>query len=240
MTAEPLVHHRVLMLVTSARPIMDEDGHRTGYYLPEAAHAYETFIKHGLEVDVASPEGGLAPLDEKSVELFATDELCKHFLADEHIQMKFRSTKKIEEVNPKLYEGVFIVGGHGPLFDMTEHQATQNLISAIYEQGGVVAAVCHGPAALLNVRLNDGSFLIRHRELTGLSNSEEPKDILRNLPYFLENKLKERGAKYSCAPPEQAHVVQSDRLFTGQNPASTLPLATSVLQHIFGGTEINA
>ena len=134
------------------------------------------------------------------------------------------------EVDWLDYTAIFYAGGHGVMWDFPENQELARIAAAIYVDGGVVAAVCHGPVALLNITLGDGSYLVAGKTVSAFTNEEEAAVGLTNVvPFLLEITLRERGAIISKAPNFQAHTAISERLVTGQNPASAAPVAQAVV-----------
>lgn len=220
----------VLLIVTNHEQL-GKTGKKTGYYLPEAAHPYYVFVKNGFKVVFASPNGGKSPCDEGSIKAFEKDEECVKFLNDKSIQDQLENTHKISELNPKDFVAAVFVGGHGPVFDIPEHKPTQDFVSAVYENSGVVGAICHGPACLVNIKLSNGEYLVKDKTVCGFTNKEEDLVQLTNeMPFLLETKLIERGAKFEGAEPWQCNVKVSERLVTGQNPASAGPSAEATVK----------
>jgi putative intracellular protease/amidase len=215
---------RILFVVSSAN-VIGPHNRATGNLLTEVANPYQTFKKQGYDIDVFSVNGGEAPID--MVEL--NDELNIAFLNGEG-SAAMKNTKKIDQVSVADYDAVFVPGGLAPVVDMPENTTVQNILSGMYEKGAVVSAVCHGPVALINVKLNDGSYLIDGKNVTGFSIAEEKNYAKEDVPFELEDALKNRGAKYSAAAPWQAYVVTDGRLVTGQNPASAKGVAESVIK----------
>jgi putative intracellular protease/amidase len=219
---------KVLIVLTSHSQLGDT-GKLTGYYLPEVSHPYFELKKAGLEVEFASIAGGKAPMDESSRDL--TDPINKKFLEDKKLVSMIENTKALSKVNAKDYAVIMFAGGHGTMWDFADSQAVQNISAKIYESGGVVAALCHGPAALVNIKLTNGQYLVAGKEVTGFSNAEEEAaKLTKIMPFLLETKLIERGARYSKAGLWQENVVVSERLVTGQNPASATKLAKEVIK----------
>ena len=124
---------------------------------------------------------------------------------------------------------MYFAGGSGPMFDLIDNKQAQKITRDIYENGGIVSADCHGPAALINVILTNGKRLIEGKHLTAKANSEEGFWARANYPFLLENKIKQLGGNYSSAKKSQPHVVVDGRLITGQNPASAIPMAKSLI-----------
>jgi putative intracellular protease/amidase len=191
------------------------------------SHPAAVFEANGIDFDIASPIGGKAPMDEGSRDL--SDPFNRRFLDIAENLHKLESTLRAEDVNPNDYAAIFYAGGHGTMWDFPENAALSTLAQKIYERGGIVAAVCHGPAALVNIRLSDKSFLIDGKNLTGFSNAEETAAGLEKvMPFLLEDRLRARGAAFTNAPLWQSHVVTDGRLVTGQNPASADGVSRSV------------
>jgi putative intracellular protease/amidase len=215
---------KILIIASSANQI-GPNNRATGSFLTEIAHPYETFKKQGYEVDIASVNGGEAPLDgmhEKD------EELNTAFLAGDGL-VKMKHTSPISEVNVSGYDAVFVPGGLAPMVDMPDNETIQAAIASTYERGAVVGAVCHGPVSLLNVQLSDGSYLVHDKNITSFSNAEEENYAKADVPFLLETALKDRGGKYTAAAVWQAHVIADGRLITGQNPASAKGVAEKMI-----------
>jgi putative intracellular protease/amidase len=119
------------------------------------------------------------------------------------------------------YAAIFYAGGHGTMWDFADHPELARMGGAIYDRGGVVGAVCHGPAGLVNIKLADGTYLVAGKNVAAFTNEEESAVKLEKVvPFSLQDKLVERGAKHQAAPKFDAKVVVDGRLVTGQNPAS--------------------
>ncbi|MBB6344767.1 putative intracellular protease/amidase [Nonomuraea muscovyensis] len=212
---------RVLIALTSHD---DLGGLRsTGYYVPEAAHPWKVFRDAGFEVDVASVRGGEPPQDGYD----AGDPDQVAFLTSGAAD----GTPRLAEVDGAAYDVVFYAGGHGTMWDFPQDPDVARVGREAYENGGVVAAVCHGPAALVNLTLSDGSHLVAGKRVAGFTNSEEKAAGAADVvPFLLADALKERGARHEGAGDWEPHVVVDGRLATGQNPASAAPLARRVVE----------
>ncbi|KAK0468241.1 ThiJ/PfpI [Desarmillaria tabescens] len=219
----------VLFVLTSADKNLV--GGQTGYYLPEAAHPYYTLAPH-VSIDFASPKGPNPPVDKGSVEAFAKDDESVKFLNDEAVKSKLANAKQLSTVNAKDYDAIFYVGGHGPVIDLPDDSVNIKLATEFYQSGKIVSAVCHGPAALLNVVDAEGKSIFSGKEFTGFSNTEEEAvQHVKAVPFLLETELSKRGGKYVKAEqPWGAKVVVDGNLYTGQNPASARPLAEEILK----------
>lgn len=219
----------VLMILTSHDELGDT-GRKTGFWLEEFAAPYYVFVDAGARVVVASPKGGQPPLDPKSDQADAQTEATARFHKDPAAQAVLASTRVLAEVADEDFDAVFYPGGHGPLWDLARDLDSLRLIERMYTAGKPVAAVCHGPAALCDARGPYGLPLVRGKEVTGFSDSEEAAAGLTDVvPFLVEDVLKWRGALYSKKPDWEPHVVTSENLVTGQNPASSAPAAKAVL-----------
>ena len=207
---------RILFVLTNHDELGDT-GEKTGYYLPEAAHPWKVLRDTGHEIDLASPRGGAVPVDPESEDL--DDEANAAFLEAEEEALE--NTLAASDVDPSDYDAVYYAGGHGTMWDLPDSEPLAELTRRIWEDGGVVAAVCHGPAGLVNVRLSDGSWLVEGREVSCFTDEEERAVEMDDVvPFLLESRLRERGAEMRKAEPWQEKVVVDGRLVTGQNPAS--------------------
>lgn len=217
-----------ILLVLTSHSALGDTGKKTGAYLPEIAHPYDVFTEAGLDVDFASIRGGHAPLDG----LDATDESSKRFLADPAMQARLGETLALASVDPAAYAAIFFAGGHGTMWDFPKDAAVGRAAGAIFERGGVVAAVCHGPAALLAVQAG-GAPLVRGKKVAAFTNAEEEAvGLTKVVPFLLADALIAAGAQHEGAPNFEAKVVVDGRLVTGQNPASARPTAEEVVRLI--------
>jgi len=223
---------KVLIVVTSHGQL-GTTGNPTGYYLPEVAHPWAELRERGIEVDIASPLGGKAPMDPKSDD--SPDKVTSAALATKEFRTKLENTIPLSRAVASEYRAIVFAGGHGTMWDFPSHPDVNRLTREIFEKGGVVGAVCHGPAALVDVRLSDGSFLVAGRKVAAFSNAEEAAIKLTDvMPFLLETKLVSRGGVYSSAPLWQSHVVVDGRLVTGQNPASATGVGAEVAKLLTG------
>jgi len=214
----------VLVIVTNTHEIGPHK-RKTGYFFPEIAHPVEVFERHGVAVEYVSPQGG-APSDDG---YDAADPAQLAFKNSKSIRRLGRS-RRLAEVDVLDYDAVFVPGGLGPMADIATDPDVKAAIARAWDGGLIVAAVCHGPCALLNVRLGDGSLLRKGRKLTSFSNREEEGYAAEDVPFLLEDALKAEGAEYYSVDPWQPKVVLDGRLMTGQNPASGGPLAEEIVK----------
>jgi putative intracellular protease/amidase len=207
---------KVLIVLTSHSTLGNTD-QPTGFYLPEVTHPEAVFEKAGLAIDYVSPKGGKAPMIGIDLE----DPLNQAFLDNPAKVTQVENTLAPAQVDPTQYDAIFYAGGHGTMWDFPENEALAAIASTIYEQGGTIGAVCHGPAGLVNLKLSNGEYLVKGKTVAGFTNEEEAAVGLSEVvPFLLEEKLTERGAFHTKVENFQAHVEVSGRLVTGQNPQS--------------------
>jgi putative intracellular protease/amidase len=209
---------RVLIVVTSHSQMGDTDK-PTGFWLAELTHPYYVIKDAGYDVEVASIEGGVAPIDPRSMD--TTDQVNRRFLQDADLMAKILNSRKLANLNPNDYAAILFSGGHGTMWDFPGDSAVNSMSAAIYEDGGIVGAVCHGPAALADVKLSNGEYLIEGKRFAAFTNEEETQvELDEVVPFMLQNRLIERGGIHVPAEPWQTNAVVDQRLVTGQNPQS--------------------
>lgn len=218
---------RVLIVVSGEG--RDAGKTRPGFEMDEFAQAWLIFRDNGLAIDVASPNGGKVEADKYD----AKEAFNASVLADPQAVSKLGATLATRDVRAADYKAVFVVGGKGAMFDLPVDKSLAALVADVYEAGGVVSAVCHGPAALVDVRLDDGTPLVAGKSLTGFSNEEETvfgKRWAKEFRFLLEDAMRERGARWQEAPLMMPKVVVDARIVTGQNPYSTPAAAEAVVR----------
>ena len=223
---------KILMVLTS-HDELGNTGKKTGFWVEEFAAPYYTFIDAGVEVTLASPKGGQAPIDPTStLEDFQTA-ATERYDGDDIAQAKIATTVKLSSLNEIDFDGVFYPGGHGPLWDLTDNTDSISLIESFLKAGKAVATVCHASAALLNVKQASGDFAIKGKAVTGFTNSEEEAvQLTEVVPFLLEDELIKRGGEYQKAQDWNAFAVQDGLIITGQNPASSALAAEKLLTHL--------
>lgn len=221
----------VLMVMTSHAKLGDT-GKTTGFYLGELTHPLEVFEKAGLPVELASINGGEPPVDGLELE----DAVNARYWNDKAFREKLSQTKILSDLDPSNYAAVFFVGGHGTMWDFPDDAAVQRFARELFEAGSPVGAVCHGPAALVNVKLSDGTYLVAGKEVSCFTNNEEEKvGLTKVVPFLLATKFEERGAKHLPAADFAKQVVASGKLVTGQNPASAAGVADKMVELLGAG-----
>jgi putative intracellular protease/amidase len=217
---------RVLFILTSHGQLA-ETGEDTGFYFGEMAHPWDALRCVGHSVDFASPRGGAAPRTRVKLD----DPMDRAFLEDREAVRAIDSTLALHEIDPADYDAVHLPGGHGTMWDFAQEPRVGEIVADVYERGGVVSAICHGPAGLVNARLGNGSYLVQGRRLTSFTDEEERAvGKAEVVPYLLETELRARGADHRKVASFDPHVEVDGRLITGQNPLSARLLANALVE----------
>lgn len=222
-----------ILLVLTSHDQLGDTGKKTGFWLEEFTTPYYVLKDGGAEVVLASPNGGQPPLDPKSDEPDLQTESTERFTNDVAAKKQLASTRKLSDLKAEDFDGVFYPGGHGPMWDMPDNPVSITLLESFVRAGKPVAAVCHAPAALVNIRDANGDYLVKGRKVTGFSNTEEDAVGLSDVvPFLLEDKLKERGGIYSKGADWGPFALEDGKLITGQNPASSQLVAEKLLAQL--------
>lgn len=220
---------KVLIVLTSHSEL-GNTGKKTGFWIEEFASPYYVMADAGVEVTIASPKGGQPPIDPKSDEPDAQTESTKRFKSDAALQDKLSHTVKLTDVNEKDFDAVFYPGGHGPLWDLANDQDSISLIEGFNKAKKPIAFVCHAPGVLIKVKGEDGNPLVKGKDVTGFSNSEEEAVQLTDVvPFLLEDEFKKLGGHYGKGPDWGSYVKKDGNLITGQNPGSSEEAAKVLL-----------
>lgn len=214
-TASHLPRRTLIVLTSHAK--LGSTGKSTGAYLSEITHVYWVLVRAGIEVDFVSPQGGQVPLDGLDRE----DADNALFLDDSAAIERLNHSMRPDDVDPSRYAAIYYAGGHGTMWDLPGEARLALIAAKIYEAGGIVSAVCHGPAGLVNIKLSSGTYLVAGNEVAAFTNEEERAvQLTEVVPFLLASTLVERGARLVAAPNFTNNVVISGRLITGQNPKS--------------------
>jgi putative intracellular protease/amidase len=225
----------ILFVVTGADHWTLADGteHPTGFWAEEAVTPAETFKEAGHTIVVATPGGVVPTVDPASLDPAVHgghDGAEKARKALEGIT-ELKQPIRLEDVDLADYDAVFYPGGHGPMEDLAVHAGSGALLTAALASGKPLAVVCHGPAALLAARNEDGSSPFAGYELTGFTNAEETQaGFADKAKWLLQDRLEDIGADFQESEPWAVHVVVDRNLVTGQNPASSASVAAELLK----------
>ena len=221
----------VLFVVTS-HAVKGDTGIPTGYNLAEVTHPLAKLQAAGIAVEFTPINGGEPPLDGLED---MNDPIIARYWADQDFRQAMAHTKAIAEINPSDYSAIFFAGGHGTMWDFPDNGDVHRAIREIYENGGIVSAVCHGPAALVNARLSDGSLLIADKNVASFTDDEEAEvqstDVV---PFLLASTLNAHGAHHHPAANWHEQVIVDGRLITGQNPQSGSALGEALRDALLG------
>ena len=229
------VSKKPILLVLTNHGKLGDTGKPTGFFLSEAAHPWKVFKAAGYTVEIASPAGGFAPLDPKSDDL--TDPANQTFWDANGKEVNgvkgVSETLDLSKLKPETYAAVFYAGGHGAMWDFAESEAVQKFTANVYENGGSVGAVCHGPAALAKVTLSDGSPLVKGKKVAIFTNAEEAAvELTSTVPFLLQDSLNAAGASSIVGENFKENAVRDGRLVTGQNPASATLAAKLLVESL--------
>lgn len=216
----PLTNHATL----------GETNEANGTFSPELTHALDVFLDAGYDYDLASINGGEVPIYGTDAE---NDAVNDKILKQAEFQSRLKATLPVSEVNISDYDAVFYPGGFGLLSDLADNSDFAKLSASHYENGGVLSAVCHGPAALLPIILSNGDKLLAGKSVTGFTREEEiDYETIDKIPFLLEEKLARNAKKYTKMQPWSEFVIEDGRVITGQNPSSAHAVAQAVVKHL--------
>lgn len=219
-----------ILLVLTSHNVLGDTGKPTGFWLEEFTAPYYAFKDAGAEVTVISPKGGHPPIDPKSDDPNNQTESMERFKKDPATQKVLAHSVKLTDVRADDYDAVFYAGGHGPMWDLSNDKNSIALIEDIYNAGKPVAAVCHGPCALLKATY-EGQPLVKGKRVTCFTNDEEEEvGLTKVMPFLVEDELKRLGGRFEKVANWGVFTIVDGRLITGQNPASSGPAAMELLK----------
>lgn len=221
---------RILMIVTSnAR--MGDTGQPTGLWAEELAVPYYALADAGVEVTLASPAGGPAPIDPGSVKpVGQNDPVVERFLADTVLQARIAATPKASEFDGAAFDAVFFPGGHGTMWDLPVDAGVTRAVERAFAASKLIASVCHGAAGLVTARRPDGHSIVKDLRVNSFTDAEETAVGLEKVvPFLLETRLRELGGRFEGTGNWQPFALRDGQLITGQNPQSSHLVAQSLL-----------
>lgn len=220
---------KVLIFVTN-HATLGETNEANGTFAPELTHALHVMLEAGLDYDLVSIKGGQAPLYGTDME---GDSVNADILANSEFQNRINNTIPASQINGDDYDAVFYPGGFGLLSDLASNEEVAKISAKHYEDGGVIAAVCHGPAGLLPITLSNGEKLIADKAVTGFTREEEVDyGTIDNIPFLLEESLARTAKQYNKVQPWGEFVVEDSRVITGQNPSSAHAVGVALVKHL--------
>ena len=235
-----MTQSKKVLIVVSNTAEFEKVGYRTGLWLSELTHFWDVLEKAGLSMDIASPAGGYVPIDPESllmpelIQMTGLKDAVNKRYEDRAFMNQLKNTQSVADADVDQYDAIYLTGGHGVMFDFANNEPLTQLIAEFYENNKIVAAVCHGPCGLLNVKLSNGNYLIKDKKLTGFSWKEEQLAKRDHaVPFRLQDELTQRGAHYEKALiPFTENVVEDGLLITGQNPKSAHAVGQAVLSRL--------
>jgi putative intracellular protease/amidase len=224
------IKNKKILFVVTSHDQLGNTGEKTGLWVEEFAAPYYHLLDQGVEITIASPKGGQTPIDPKSEQPENSTEDTKRYYADPATIEKLGSTVLLNEVSENDFDAVYYPGGHGPLWDLAEDTTSAKLIESFYQHQKPVSFVCHAPAALKHVKDSEGQPLVKGKNVTGFTNTEEDGvGLTEVVPFLVEDMLKENGGNYQKAGDWQPFAITDGLLITGQNPASSVLVADHLM-----------
>ncbi|QIA63114.1 type 1 glutamine amidotransferase domain-containing protein [Vibrio astriarenae] len=218
---------KVLIIVTNHATLGETD-QANGTYAPELTHVLSELLRAGFDYDIASIKGGRAPLYGTDIE---DDAVNAKVLADDDFLNSINNTIPVSQINVDSYDAIFYPGGFGLLSDLASNKDFATISAKHYEDGGIIASVCHGPGALLPITLSNGEKLLASKSVTGFTREEEIDfGTIDDIPFLLEESLARSAACYSKVQPWQEHVIVDGRVITGQNPTSAHGVGKAIVE----------
>ena len=219
-----------ILFVLTSHDQLGTTGKKTGFWVEEFANPYYTLLDKGATITIATPKGGAAPIDPSSDSPDAATADTDRFNNDAVAKERIANTKVLATINPDDFDAVFYPGGHGPLWDLANDATSIALIEKFNSQAKPIGFVCHAPAALKSVKNTDGTALVKGKNVTGFTNTEEAAVGLTDIvPFLVEDMLTANGGIYSKKDDWTAYAIQDENLITGQNPASSQLVAEKLL-----------
>jgi len=220
---------KVLIPVTNHATLGETD-QANGTYSPELTHAVHVFKENGIDYDIASIKGGKAPIYGTDIE---GDEVNQKVLDDEDFQNRINNTIPVDQLNIADYDAVFYPGGFGLLSDLATNEDFAKLSAEHYEKGGILAAVCHGPAGFLPITLSNGEKLLASKSVTAFTREEEiDYGTINDIPFLLEESLTRSAARYNKVQPWQEFIIEDGRVISGQNPTSAHGVGLAIAKQL--------
>ncbi|WP_328872705.1 type 1 glutamine amidotransferase domain-containing protein [Streptomyces sp. NBC_00287] len=215
--------------------LADGTRHPTGFWAEEAVAPYRRFTAEGHEVVVATPGGVVPTVDQGSLapEFNGGQEGADEVARALDAMTELKNPVRLEDVDLDDYAAVFYPGGHGPMEDLSADTTSGRLLVDVLDSGKPLGVVCHGPAALLAATREDGANAFAGYRIAAFTDAEETQAGLADrAKWLLESRLVEAGVNVRAGEPWAPHVVVDRNLVTGQNPASSAPLAAELLKKL--------
>ena len=219
-----------IVIVLTSHNVLGDTGKPTGFWLEEFTAPYYAFTDAGVEITVASPKGGQAPIDPRSDDPDTQTDTMVRFKKDPAAQKVLATTVTLADIEADDYDTIFYAGGHGPMWDLTNDKHSIALIEAFYNAGKPVAAVCHGPCVLRKASYKEEPIVKGKRVTCFTNDEEEAVGLTKVMPFLVEDELKRLGGHFEKVANWGVFTIVDGQLITGQNPASSGPCAKELLK----------
>jgi len=227
---------KILFIVSNQHTYGASDINASNHFA-EIVLAYDVLIKADYNVDFVSPKGGSIPIGY----LNTSDSIQKKYIYDFAFMDKLKNTKKPEEINPSAYRAVYYSGGGAAMFGVPENKKIQEISMDIYNNNGIVSAICHGTAGIVNLKTNEGKYLYNGKEVNGFPDMFENKEAkyYKQFPFSIEEIIKERGGNFIYSKEGWDNYYKVDgRLITGQDPTASASVAQKIIETLQKTTNI--
>lgn len=223
--------NKVLIVLTNTTNYANTD-EPTGLWLGEAAEFVDELNKENIEYDFVSPLGAFVPLDPRSMK-YVDNSILKIYQDKEFQKAALANSKSVEQINANDYQVIYYTGGHGVMWDFTDNQKLHEVALNIYNNGGYISSVCHGVAGILNIKDENGEYLIKGKKITGFTKAEEIiAGKLSKVPFINKEEAIKRGANWQQKRFYSDYAIEDDQFITGQNPFSVRSVAKLVIDKI--------
>ncbi|MBK6266062.1 type 1 glutamine amidotransferase domain-containing protein [Marivirga sp. S37H4] len=224
-------NEKKILIVTSNQHTYGDTQISTSNHFAEIVLAYDVFIKNGYSVDFISPLGGAIPIGYIST----SDSIQKKYLYNNELMNKLKYTKSPNNINPFEYKAIYYSGGGAAMFGVAENKKIKSIAESIYKQNGIVSAVCHGTAGIINLKDEQGNSLYQNRNISGYPDLFENKEAeyYRTFPFSIEEKIRENNGNFMHSEKQRDNFYVIDGNFiTGQDPSATTSVAKKVIEAI--------
>lgn len=226
-------HQGKILFVTSNKDTYGDTKINAANHFQEISIAYDVFTKNGYVVDFVSPQGGAIPLGYVET----SDKTQKDYLYNAEFMNRLKTTLKPASINAADYQAVYYSGGGSAMFGVADNQDIQNLAAAIYARGGVVSAICHGTAGIVNLKNKDGSYIFANKKVTGFPDMFEDTQAAyyKAFPFSIDKEITKNGGNFVYAKAWASNFVVADgHIVTGQDPSATAAVAQKVINTLQG------
>ena len=229
------------LVVTTSHAVLGDTGKATGVFGSEMTAPYYEFLDAGMQVDIASIQGGPIPIEPDSFRWFLAADSDKRYLNDPEAQRKVAASLPIADVDFRQYDIIFLAGGWGAAYDLGTSEVLGEKLSQAWAAHKVMGGVCHGPLGLLRARDEAGQPLAQGRRLTAVTDRQVQQLGITHTPQHPERDLRAAGARYEARKAFRdifaTHVVADGRLVTGQNQNSGPQTAQEMIRAAGGQPE---